>query len=595
MKSILGSTTALIAVISGFLVQPSLGQVTIDWVAEGPANWNDDDNWQLGSDPAFVPNSQFDESARIQNGGTAQIMSEVPPVVDLSIPDGMLQILDGRMLSVDGNMSLGTSGGLQLDSGSELIVAGNATNNGNIEIADGATLDITGDVDNRRSLHWSGPGGNVVVGGNLSNSGTLVTTITSENLQPLSVGGVAKLGGSLVVDTTGFQPTLGQSWDLIQADSISGLFDSVEQSATSPALDRGLKFIVSHDDGSASLELRNALILQVNRQTGVASIQNVVGDTLNIKSYSVESESGLLSVGEWSSFESQGTSGWRTANPAATHLAELNLLESSSLAAGEALALGQPYSGQSTRPADEDLVFKYSTEDGQLVQGLIEYLGPANDLVLAVDPSTGQARLRNLSSVITSPDVKSYSILSPSGSLLAESWESLEQQIGEAGGWTEANPKADAISELNLQKSTLFSSNSSFDLGTVFDITNGQRDLRLIYTTVDGELLEGTVEYTALGPMGLLGDFDGSGTVDLEDFNVLKSNFGASDSVFAPGSSNGDGTVDLEDFNALKANFGSSASAAVPEPSSCVLALLAALIIFPLRFRDRRFFRTDIV
>ena len=73
----------------------------------------------------------------------------------------------------------------------------------------------------------------------------------------------------------------------------------------------------------------------------------------------------------------------------------------------------------------------------------------------------------------------------------------------------------------------------------------------------------------------LLGDYNGDETVDLQDFNILKANFGGSDEVFAPGSSNGDGVVDLLDFNDLKGNFGAS-GAVVPEPSSLALATAAA-------------------
>lgn len=56
----------------------------------------------------------------------------------------------------------------------------------------------------------------------------------------------------------------------------------------------------------------------------------------------------------------------------------------------------------------------------------------------------------------------------------------------------------------------------------------------------------------------LPGDFNGDGSVDLFDFAILKSHFGAPGGR-ADGDADGDGDVDLEDFNILKQNFGASA------------------------------------
>lgn len=53
----------------------------------------------------------------------------------------------------------------------------------------------------------------------------------------------------------------------------------------------------------------------------------------------------------------------------------------------------------------------------------------------------------------------------------------------------------------------------------------------------------------------LLGDATNDFVVDLEDFNILKRNFGGRGG-FADGDFNGDGRIDLEDFNILKRNFG---------------------------------------
>jgi hypothetical protein len=89
------------------------------------------------------------------------------------------------------------------------------------------------------------------------------------------------------------------------------------------------------------------------------------------------------------------------------------------------------------------------------------------------------------------------------------------------------------------------------------------------------------------------GDADLSGTVNLDDFNRLATNFGlSSGAVWSQGDFNYDGAVNLDDFNRLAANFGlsavvaagvtpaawSSLASAVPEPSASLLTLLAGPI-----------------
>ncbi|MFW6154854.1 MAG: hypothetical protein ACOC95_06515 [Planctomycetota bacterium] len=58
------------------------------------------------------------------------------------------------------------------------------------------------------------------------------------------------------------------------------------------------------------------------------------------------------------------------------------------------------------------------------------------------------------------------------------------------------------------------------------------------------------------GP-ALQADFDGDGDVDLDDFVILKTNFGVG-TTHAEGDADGDGDVDLDDFVILKNEFGST-------------------------------------
>jgi hypothetical protein len=76
------------------------------------------------------------------------------------------------------------------------------------------------------------------------------------------------------------------------------------------------------------------------------------------------------------------------------------------------------------------------------------------------------------------------------------------------------------------------------------------------------------------------GDFDDDGDVDGADFVAWQTNFPrANGATLEMGDADGDGDVDGADFVAWQTNFPSAASPAaspVPEPSTCILLLLAA-------------------
>lgn len=84
------------------------------------------------------------------------------------------------------------------------------------------------------------------------------------------------------------------------------------------------------------------------------------------------------------------------------------------------------------------------------------------------------------------------------------------------------------------------------------------------------------VEYTL---SQLPGDFNGDGSVDLLDLDILGQSFGQQgDSTFAQGDANGDGNVDLLDLDILGANFGNVTATTVPEPAALLAALTGALL-----------------
>jgi hypothetical protein len=60
----------------------------------------------------------------------------------------------------------------------------------------------------------------------------------------------------------------------------------------------------------------------------------------------------------------------------------------------------------------------------------------------------------------------------------------------------------------------------------------------------------------------MLGDANNNGAVNIQDFNILASNFGQTGRNFTQGDFNYDGTVNIQDFNILAGRFGQSVAPA---------------------------------
>ena len=73
------------------------------------------------------------------------------------------------------------------------------------------------------------------------------------------------------------------------------------------------------------------------------------------------------------------------------------------------------------------------------------------------------------------------------------------------------------------------------------------------------------------------GDANKDGVVDLDDFGILKANFG-SGTLWEQGNFDRDGDVDLDDFGILKNNLGTGGMM-IPEPATAVLVVFGALLL----------------
>lgn len=350
------------------------------------------------------------------------------------------------------------------------------------------------------------------------------------------------------------------------------------------------------------------LRLTVDQATGAVRVENVDADSTSFKGYTIGSVGQHLSSEGWTSLADSGLEGWTEANPTGGFLSELNFQAESVLNAGESFELGTAYV---TGPHAGDLFFEYLTTDLDVVVSNVHYTGPTNDLAVYVDPNTGEASMANLSPFIDVPSVQGYSILSLSGGLQVDSWTSFADSGGAGDGWIEANPSGNHLSELNLDLAATFENPTAIPLGVIIAPASDTRDLVFEYVTAEGEIRNGSVQYTALPGGGdelgdcngdgvvdkndlacistveerdvvlasipsLPGDLDGNGAVDFADFITLSTNFGQNLPGYQDGNVDLADGVDFGDFIGLSLNFGKvpAVAVAVPEPSMLPLSLL---------------------
>lgn len=107
-----------------------------------------------------------------------------------------------------------------------------------------------------------------------------------------------------------------------------------------------------------------------------------------------------------------------------------------------------------------------------------------------------------------------------------------------------------------------------------------------VLNTDDLACLTAETRDETLAALGLVvGDLDGSGSVDFPDFLALSGNFGGEGGTYATGDIDLNGVVEFADFLTLSANFGQSSAAAatIPEPRSHSILLIGIVIFATLR------------
>lgn len=341
------------------------------------------------------------------------------------------------------------------------------------------------------------------------------------------------------------------------------------------------------------LGLADRLQLIVDWKTGAATISNLGEKTLTIDGYTIVSETGALNPapGGWHSFQEQGLAGWdRADNSSAYRLTEFAPTGSLTLAPGVSHTLGRaavlPAPSKFGDPVEAaELHFEYSLQGIEVEEGVVQALladAPINNLVLTIDPATGEAAIQNASPFFD-VSVAAYTITSQVGGLLPGdgAWDSLQDQ--DAAGWDEAdNASAFRITEFNATGATpLEGAGTVLYLGAPIDVSDGApvlSDLHFEFLLSTGEVLEGAIVLGALPNEALGGDFDADGDVDGADFLLWQRTLGTTASPPGSGADgDGNGTVGAGDLAVWKAAFGAGGGAAagrvVPEPCGAAICL----------------------
>ena len=151
-----------------------------------------------------------------------------------------------------------------------------------------------------------------------------------------------------------------------------------------------------------------ALSLVINPRTGAASIRNDTGTSSNIDGYLLTSHSNVFNpIWVGAVLPAMRVPGWQQGPAEANRLGEGNLFSSRRLSGGASINLGTPYvpfTPTQIGQLEPALTFEYHVATAEArCQGDVVF-APQNNLVLLIDPVTGNASLQNQSNFDVSID-----------------------------------------------------------------------------------------------------------------------------------------------------------------------------------------------
>jgi hypothetical protein len=579
----MGVAALAISLAHAHAIQAQVNEQIWTGAAGVPLNWNGSTWTPVASPPDVATN----EIGVINNGGIAFLNSAATSsggglllgrFDDPSGGAGTLEIRSGGSLNLINNgvatgfINVGTFAGGGFDGTLRILPGGSLAasfldiRGGDSSVTLGGTSGgaanlTTSYAQIQNDLRLIGPSVNFTTDTlRLLDGSVLNAEITGTSHSAIVVNGTATLGGRVNLDFNGHTPSVGNSWTLISAGGVGGNFaNPVVSSNVSPG--PGQAFVLTRNNGDINVSLERVLTLSVNRDTGAVSIDNDSSTSLGFTSYSIRSAAGSLNDGAWQSLASGAFPNFQAANPSANQLGEIDPSGSATFASASSQSLGAAFSQAATpfgTPLAADVQFSYQrASDGLTIHGIVEYIGDllANNLVLTIDPSSGDAQLKNDSN--RSVAIDSYTVASQSNSLLT-GWGSLADQS--QPGWQEASPTTGRISELNPTGMLTLNAGQSVSLAGLWNTSGVQDvddlDFRFRETTLG--TITGIVQFASAGV-----DQDGDGDVDGSDFLAIQRN-------------------NLSLIPAWEAAFGtlspaSSAAVAVPEPVTSLLLAIGLM------------------
>jgi len=139
--------------------------------------------------------------------------------------------------------------------------------------------------------------------------------------------------------------------------------------------------------------------------------------------------------------------------------------------------------------------------------------------------------------------------------------------------------------DTNAYDGYVYRNGALIDLNSVIDPASGWH-ISEAYDVNDSGQIVGVANGHAvlLNPVKVLGDANGDGKVNFDDYLALESSFGSSQSAGANADFDGNGKVDFQDYLLLESNFGTGT--AIPEPTT--MTLLGLSLFAVLRKKTRR-------
>ena len=461
-----------------------------------------------------------------------------------------------------------------------------------VDLSGSAIVNITGGstgvADMSRRLKVTGPNVSFNASGRLRfvNTSSYTAAITSATSHStLTTAGNAFLNGSLAVEFSGAAATrdpiasLGTSWDLVKStlsnNAIDGNFANLGPGGVvqvtgldaAHAAPLGATYRVKNVAVGATtvsrLSYEQVLILTVNRDTGEMTVRNPYDGQIAIDAYSVTSARGSMvtsyaglgsstpNAGVWVKPTPPGANTINALSEVKTPLGEedaYDLFPVDSVSLGTGFnRLGVGANIENFGFDGEDLVFQYgglSTND-PLITGHIEYIGTKfeNDFVLRVNPTTGQAFLKNDS--LTTLKFDGYSLLSSTNALVGAGFTGL------GGTWaTSQPPTSGALTQTNFSGSTTLAPGAQLPIG----------DVSVAGFTTDVDKAGLSVQYILSENLPLPGDYNNNHAVDAADYTMWRDHLGQTFQLTNEGFSVTAGTVTTEDYNVWRANFGRSST-----------------------------------